>query len=102
LQPLSRSGNLVKPFHALKVNMVKPVKTKKSARPSPAAKKPGKPSLGGADLGDEVRSPFVGVRMAAKDLARLDAAAEAEGVKRSEMLRRFLLAGIAAYKPGRK
>jgi hypothetical protein len=66
--------------------VVKPKKTplKKKGR--------GRPFEGGRD-------PIVGVRLPPAEIASLDAIADREGVKRSEMVRRLLLAGIAAYKP---
>lgn len=60
----------------------------------------GRPSLeGGASPG--ARSPIIGLRLPDKDLVTLDAMAARDGVKRSEIVRRLLLAGIAAYKPPR-
>lgn len=67
---------------------------------SPKQKPMGRPSLSGAaDVGE--RSPVVGIRFAPKDLRALDALADREGVKRSEMLRRLIEVGLKAYKPGR-
>ena len=70
----------------------KPAKKKRAAM--------GRPSLTGA-ASPGARSPIVGVRLPDKDLSALDSIAAREGVKRSEMVRRLLLAGIAAYKPGK-
>jgi hypothetical protein len=44
----------------------------------------------------------VGIRIAPDDLAKVDAMAVREGVKRSEMVRRLPLVGIAAYRPAKK
>lgn len=70
----------------------------KKKPPKPA--KRGRPSLSG-DIAPGDRSPPIGVRLASNDLGKVDAIAEREGVKRSEMVRRLLLAGIAAHKPGK-
>ena len=59
--------------------MVKPKKTAK-------AKKRGRPFAGGRD-------PVIGIRMSPHETATIDALAEREGVKRSEMIRRLLEAG---------
>ncbi len=40
--------------------------------------------------------------MLAQDLATIDRLANAEGIKRSEMVRVLLLEGIAAHKPKKK
>ena len=69
----------------------------KSKPPKPRM---GRPSLSGIASAGE-RSPPVAIRMAAADLEKVDAIADREGVKRSEMVRRLLLAGIAAYKPAK-
>lgn len=61
----------------------------------------GRPSLSGVASAGE-RSPPIGIRMASDDLAKVDAIADREGVKRSEMVRRLLLVGIAAYKPTKR
>lgn len=71
--------------------MVKPQLPPKKAQKK---KRPGRPFAGGRD-------PIVGVRLPDEDVAALDAVAAREGVKRSEMVRRLLLAGIAAYKPAK-
>ena len=56
----------------------------------------GRPSLSGvASAGD--RSPLVGIRIPPADLKAIDALANREGVKRSEMIRRLLEAGRLAY-----
>lgn len=54
----------------------------------------GRPFEGGA-------RPIVGVRLSEQELAEVDALAEREGVKRSEMIRRLIQAGRHAYR-GRK
>jgi hypothetical protein len=66
----------------------------------PKPKPMGRPSLSGpADVGE--RSPVVGIRFAPKDLRAIDALADREGVKRSEMIRRLLEAGQRVYKSGK-
>ena len=73
---------------------------KQNGKPRKPAKKPrlGRPSLsGGASPGQ--RSPIVGLRLPPAELAAVDKLAKADGVKRSEMVRRLLLAGIEAHKP---
>lgn len=61
-------------------------KTKKAPR--------GRPYAGGP-------KPIVGLRLQGSEIDQIDALANGEGVKRSEMVRRLLLAGIAAYKPSK-
>lgn len=46
------------------------------------------------------RSPFVGIRLAEAELEAIDALAERECVKRSEMIRRLLAVGIRAITKG--
>lgn len=62
--------------------MVKPKKTAKT-------KKRGRPFAGGRD-------PVIGIRLSPGETAAIDALAEREGVKRSEMIRRLLEAGQKA------
>lgn len=68
--------------------------------PSEKPKQRGRISLAGKVAPGE-RSPIVGVRLLPANIAKVDAIAAHEGVKRSEMVRRLLLVGIAAYKPGK-
>ena len=63
--------------------------TAKKSKPKKAAAGPGRPYSGGA-------RPIVGVRLSESDLAKVDALAEREGVKRSEMVRKLLEAGLKA------
>jgi len=65
--------------------VVKPKKT------PPKKKSRGRPFAGGRD-------PIVGIRLPPAEIAAVDKLAKADGVKRSEMVRRLLLAGIASYK----
>lgn len=58
-------------------------------KPKKASVGPGRPYAGGA-------RPIVGVRLSEPDLAKVDALAEREGVKRSEMVRKLLEAGLKA------
>lgn len=67
---------------------------------APKKKPMGRPSLTG-EASPGARSPIIGIRLPDKDLAALDSIAAREGVKRSEIVRRLLLAGIAAYKPAK-
>jgi hypothetical protein len=60
---------------------------------------PGRPRLGEGKRGTQ--SPFIGLRLAPSELDNVDNLAAVEGVKRSEMVRRLLLAGISAYRPGK-
>ncbi len=64
-----------------------------------AVKKPrlGRPRLGEGEMGTQ--SPFIGLRLPPDEITKIDALAAREGVKRSEMVRRLLLAGVADYKP---
>lgn len=73
---------------------------KQITKAKPKKKRRGRVSLSG-HVAPGTRSPIIGVRLPDKDLAALDAIAAREGMKRSEMVRRLLLAGIAAYKPSR-
>jgi hypothetical protein len=72
------------------------VEQRSSARAKP--KQRGGVSLSGKVAPGE-RSPIVGVRLLPANIAKVDSLAAREGVKRSEMVRRLLLAGIAAYRP---
>ena len=58
----------------------------------------GRPRLGKGKAGTQ--SPLVGVRLSPDHLATVDKLAKSDGVKRSEMVRRLLLAGIEAHKKG--
>lgn len=60
---------------------------------------PGRPRLGNGKRGGE--SPLIGLRLPPSELAKVDSLATHEGLKRSEMVRRLMLAGIAVYRPGK-
>lgn len=57
----------------------------------------GRPSLSGKVAPGD-RSPMVAIRLPPNELAAIDALADREGVKRSEMIRRLLEAGKRALK----
>ncbi len=79
--------------------MIKGKKGVKAGGSGDIAPRPqGRPRLGKGKAGTQ--SPFVGVRLSPDQLATVDRLAKAEGVKRSEMVRQLLVAGIAAK--GRK
>ena len=81
--------------------MIKAEKREKSGSSGLRKKaRPGRPRLGEGKKGTQ--SPFIGLRLPPDEIGKIDALADREGVKRSEMVRRLLLIGIAAYSPGKR
>jgi hypothetical protein len=56
-------------------------------------KKRGRPFEGGRD-------PVIGLRLSQSETSQIDALAEKEGVKRSEMIRRLIDIGLATFAKG--